>query len=395
MTQSNHPSIFCSHGPKSYTTADQGPLKGVTLAVKDLFHLAGEKNGAGNPDWFASAEAATETAESLERLLQAGAEFVGFTHTDELAYSLSGNNAHYGIAENPKLPGHHSGGSSMGSAAAIAAELCDLALGTDTGGSIRVPASYCGIYGFRPSHGEVSVEGLIALAESFDTVGWFTRNAQLLETAGELLLPSQPVNSPSCLLVCDELWQLAAPELQNQLPDHLQQLSPYFDRVERVHLGQDTIFSELPEIFRVLQGADIKRQHQQWVESAQPTFGSDVQARFDMAFAITDEEEAQAKAKQTVWQQEFSQLMQDQHAVLLLPSTPDTAPAIGSDQSSLRVRLLNLTAIAGLTGSCQVHVPSTTVTQHQLHKPAGFSLLMQKKSDRSLLRLVKEITENN
>ena len=129
-------------------------------------------------------------------LLDAGARIVGKTHTDEMTYSLNGENAHYGTPVNVNAPGRIPGGSSSGSAAAVAAGLVDFALGSDTGGSVRAPASFCGIYGLRPTHGRISLEGACALAASFDTVGWFARDPALLERVGRVLLRDDAPASP-------------------------------------------------------------------------------------------------------------------------------------------------------------------------------------------------------
>ena len=166
---------FCKHGPDRLTGAAAGPLAGLTCAIKDLFDIAGYVTGGGNPDWHASHEAARRTAPVVQKLLDAGATIVGKTHTDELSRGIFGENAHYGTPINPKAPGRVPGGSSSGSAAAVAGQLVDFALGTDTGGSVRVPASFCGIYGLRPSHGRLPFEGVLPQAPSFDTIGWFAR----------------------------------------------------------------------------------------------------------------------------------------------------------------------------------------------------------------------------
>src|SRR5690606_37246293 len=165
-----------------------GPLAGLRLAVKDLFDVAGMPTGAGNPRWLETHEAPDADAEAVARLRAAGASLVGKTITDELAWSLNGSNAHYGTPDNPAAPGRLPGGSSSGSASAVASGLADIGLGTDTGGSIRVPASYCGLFGLRPTHGRVPLEGAVPLAASFDTAGVFTRDAATLRKASETLL---------------------------------------------------------------------------------------------------------------------------------------------------------------------------------------------------------------
>jgi len=160
--------------------SSEGALSGLTFAVKDLYDVAGTRTGAGNPDRLAEAPVATENAAPVDALLESGAELIGKTVTDELAFSLSGTNIHYGTPRNPTAPGRVPGGSSSGSVSAVADGLVDFALGTDTGGSTRVPASYCGVFGLRATHGRISRRGVFLLAPSFCSIGVFSRSAAVL-----------------------------------------------------------------------------------------------------------------------------------------------------------------------------------------------------------------------
>lgn len=161
---------------------DPGPLAGVPFAVKDLFDVAGETTTAGARQ-RADAPAATRDAEVVARLRAAGAVLVATTNMDEFAYGFSTENAHYGTTRNPHDPERLAGGSSGGSAALVGAGLVPLALGSDTNGSIRVPASLCGIYGLRPTFGALSVEGVYPFVERLDTVGAFARSPEDLALA--------------------------------------------------------------------------------------------------------------------------------------------------------------------------------------------------------------------
>ena len=151
---------FCPNGDVALAGAGTGPLEGLSFAVKDIYHIAGHRTGFGNPTWLNTHQPADRTASTVSRLLDAGADMVGKTLTDEMAYSLTGENAHYGTPVNPAAPDRVPGGSSNGSASAVAGGLVDFALGTDCGGSVRLPASYCGILGMRPSLGRVPVDGI-------------------------------------------------------------------------------------------------------------------------------------------------------------------------------------------------------------------------------------------
>src|SRR6185503_7830288 len=191
----------------------EGPLSGLTFGAKDIYDIAGHKTGFGSPDWLRTHPAATRTAPTVQRLLKAGADMVGRTHTDEMTFSLNGENAHYGTPVNVNAPGRIPGGSSSGSASAVAGGLVDFALGSDTGGSVRAPASFCGIYGLRPTHGRISLEGACPLASSFDTAGWFARDADVMERVGAVLLREERDSTlPRGLLVAEDAFELAGPE---------------------------------------------------------------------------------------------------------------------------------------------------------------------------------------
>lgn len=382
---------FCDHGPKLFRETFDGPLSLLTLGVKDLFAISGYQNSAGNPDWYRTHEKASKTATAVQQLLNAGIEFAGFTLTDELAFSLEGNNHHYGMSENPKLPGHTCGGSSMGSAAATAGGWVDVGLGTDTGGSVRVPASYCGLYGIRPSHGAVSTEGLVSLAPRFDTVGWLTRNAQILSDIGDVLLVPSLETEADVLCFDERLIQLVSPELQQPLTQACQKLSQYFSKVKAIDLGVADQFSQLADVFRVLQGRAIANYHRHWLESENPSLSSPVQARIDMALALTDSEVEDAEITARAFCKHLKEQLPE-NGVLFLPTTPTTAPKLGEDTSALRPHLMQLTAIAGLTGSVQIHLP--WLPQAGLNmpiRPYGFSLLRHSGNDKQLLALVRKL----
>src|SRR5947199_6802555 len=153
-----------------------GMLDGLCFAVKDLIDVAGWKTGCGNPTWRDSHPPAMAHAVCVEQLLRAGARCVGKTICDELAFSLLGENHFYGTPLNARAPDRVPGGSSSGSASAVAAGLCDTALGTDTGGSVRVPASFCGLYGIRPTHGRIDMSGVMPQAPRTGTTRWFARD---------------------------------------------------------------------------------------------------------------------------------------------------------------------------------------------------------------------------
>ncbi|MDM7861335.1 amidase [Alteromonas sp. ASW11-36] len=383
--------VFCLHGPVNWQLMPHGSLANKRLAVKDLFAIKGFKNGAGNPDWLRQAKPAEHTSDAVNKLMHQGCELVGLTQTDEMAYSLEGNNQHYGAAENPRLPGHACGGSSMGSAAAVAANSADIGLGTDTGGSIRVPASYCGLFGIRPSHGVIEPAGLLPLAPAFDTTGWFCQQADLLSQVGDVLLPAQVQTIVDELVIFDALFELVEPSLARLLRAELERVKPHFKKVRSLEIDDQQLISQLADAFRVLQGREIGRTHGDWVTTAKPHFAPPIAQRFAMAMALTEAEEQRAKQVQAKWCALLAANLSP-HSALFLPTTPTTAPQLGADTTDLRMQILTLTAIAGLAGAAQVHLPLINVPLEKQVAPYGFSLLMTAGNDRTLLQLVKTLT---
>ena len=388
-TDNNFTGIFCDHGPNAWQTQTHGKLVNKRLAVKDVFAVKGERNSAGNPSWFKAAKPAQQTASAVNKLMNEGCSFTGFTHTDELAYSLEGNNIHYGAAQNPKLKGHASGGSSMGSAAAVAANLADIGLGTDTGGSIRIPASYCGLFGIRPSHNVIEKDGLIPLAPPFDTIGWLTQNAELLSDVGNVLLPNQAINNVDTLVICEPLFELVDPVLQAPLKQLLEKTKPYFKHHKEFELPNSSLLNELADSFRILQGRAIAKTHKDWLQlpGQLPLFAPAIAARFNMALALTAQEEQEALNVQTQWQTLIAKNL-NTNSCLFLPTTPTTAPKLGADTSALRMQIITLSAIAGLSRSAQVHLPLANLENGY---PYGFSLMMSHGNDKSLLACVQQL----
>ncbi|WP_019508229.1 amidase [Pleurocapsa sp. PCC 7319] len=366
----------------------QGSLSGLRLGVKDLFHIAGIPTGAGNPEWLSSHhQPADVTSPVVSALLQAGATLLGKTLTDELAYSLEGLNQHYGTPTNPKAPNRIPGGSSSGSAVAVANGSIDIGLGTDTGGSIRVPASYNGLYGFRPSHGAISCKHLVALSPRFDTVGWLTRDLPTMKQVAEVLLPASTESSLSHLVVCNiegvESWKQARQQL-------LKALTSQFLSVKYIDLSDEQL-TKASAAFRVLQGREIWRVHGPWIEQQQPNFASDISDRFTWCKSLReiDEEQAEISAQEFVnfW---HSHVLPSDNHVLIIPTTPGAAPLLdmsASAQLKYRNRLLGLTAPAGLTESPQINLPYLESEQ----APWGVSLLARSSCDRSLLTCVHKL----
>jgi amidase len=372
--------------------AKQGPLTGLTFAAKDIIDVAGRVTGCGNPDWADSHGPAERHAPVVQALLDAGARLVGKTITDELAFSINGQNAHYGTPANVNAPGRIPGGSSSGSAAAVAAGLTELAIGSDTGGSIRVPASYCGLFGLRPSHGRISLEGVMPLAPGFDTLGWFAPNAVLLRRAGEVLLGGSAGDAPAPegLLIAEDAFDVLEPEARAQLAPWVQRLEARLGAGEPIALGEPGGgLGDWMWRFRLIQGREIWDVHGAWITERQPRFGPDIAARFEWAESIAEEAAAEARRAR----EDFAQRMHGRLAggrVVCLPAAPDIAPRTDASPEDVvrnRDRVLCLTSTAGLA-----RLPQITLPLGQLSGcPLGLSLMGGPGSDLSLLAFAESL----
>lgn len=352
------------------------PLSGETVAVKDLYAVAGQRIGAGNPEWLHHAQPQAASATAVQRLLDAGAALRGIARTDEFAYSLAGQNAHYGTPPNPKAPRRLPGGSSNGSATAVSLGHATIGLGTDTGGSIRVPAAYQGLYGVRTTHGAVDRTGLMPLAPTFDTVGWLTRSAFLLQAVGDVLLPEGTTGGSDRLVTVPGLIALAEPDVAAAVRDH----TPASAATEDWPLGDLDVWLAA---FTTWQAWEAWQSHGEWLADRLDTLGADVRGRFERA-RDTDATAARA-AKATVdrARDAIRELVGDR--VLVLPSASSVAPQ-PADAAAARDATLRLTCLAGLGGLPAVTLPVRT----RRGLPAGLCLVAGPGRDRDLLAIAAD-----
>jgi amidase len=359
-----------------------GRLSGLTFAVKDLFDVAGAFTTYGNPDWASTHPPAISTAPVVTALLQAGARLVGKTKTQELAYGLTGENVWQGTPVNPRSPDRFPGGSSCGSAVAVAGGLADLALGSDTGGSVRIPASYCGLYGMRPSQGAISLAGACPLAPSFDTVGWFTRTASLLAGVGEVLLPGGQQGVEGPLLRVEEAWINAQPDVAEALRPALERLEKWRGRSVSIRVAPEGIDSFFDH-FRTVQAEEAWASLGSWVEATKPRLGPGVNERFAAAKLTDPGVAGPGRAFRKVVQARIRPLLAG-GAVLVYPTSPCPAPlltATMAEQDAIRQATVGVTAIAGFCGLPEVTLPAAHVNGARV----GLSLVAGPGLDRGLL----------
>lgn len=369
--------------------AETGPLAGMTFAVKDLFDVAGMKTGAGNPDFLRDRAPAEANAPAVQALLDAGATLIGKTITDELAFGLAGENFHYGTPLNSAAPDRIPGGSSSGSVSAVAGGVCDTALGTDTGGSMRVPSSHCGVYGIRTTHGRVPIEGVVPLAKSFDTVGWFARAPEMLLRVGEVLLPDfvlKPV--PTRLLVVNDALAELEPAAVGPVAAGIDALAQGFESVDHITLTENGL-EDWRAVFRNVQGYDAWQAHGEWIEKVHPTFGPGVKERFAAVAHVTRADFDAASEKRAEIRARVHGLL-DAQTVLCVPSAAGAAPLKGThpdDLEDFRNQTLNICCIAGLSGLPQVSMPLVNLADG----PVGVSLIGMPHGDEILLRAAVEL----
>ena len=380
-----------------------GPLDGLRFAVKDTIDVAGFKTGCGNPTWRDSHPAAVVHAVCVEQLLHAGARCVGKTISDELALSLLGENHFYGTPLNPRAPDRVPGGSSSGSASAVACGLVDFALGTDTGGSIRVPASNCGIWGFRPSHDSISIAGVNPLAPSFDTVGVLAQSADVLAKVELVLLAGATVcaSRPATIHVIQEAFALADANIREALTEPLRRLRQIFGNVVRESSLRELVaddaghsFAKWVDIFCVIQWAEIKSCLGAWIADAKPAFDPEIAGSFQLVDQLDHGRVAEAMQVREQYFRTLNQFLGPED-LLCIPTTPAAAPLKGhpprrsSSGSGYYPRTLSLTSAAGIGRLPQVSLPIAEAGGI----PVGLSLLARHGQDSFLLEIAKSIAK--
>jgi amidase len=372
---------------KPVQTTKSGLLAGLSFAAKDNMDVAGKVTGNGNPSWRAAHEPAKAHAAAVASVLSEGAVLVGTTHMDEFAYSLMGTNAHYGAPLNTAAPRRVPGGSSSGAASAVAAGLVDFALGTDTGGSVRLPASFCGIFGIRPSHGTVDMAGVFPLSPGFDTLGWFARDATLLATVGRVLGLSGVSDFRTAWMPAD-IWDGVDPKLAAALRPSAEKIA---SRIGRLITALLPIAGPLAraDAYRFWQGRDTWRTIGGQIEKVSSGFGPDIAARFDAAKSV--DEATFSKANDLRFEIAAAmKLALAGDVVMIIPTGPGPAPHLDASRdefNAFRIEALGLLSIAGHAGLPQISVPGAELEG----APVGLSLISRRGTDGALLSLVEAL----
>jgi len=382
-------SPFVPGPPIRIAGAPTGPLAGLTFAAKDLFDVAGHPTGGGNPDWPRRRAVPMRHAWAVQRLLDAGATLIGKTVTDEVSLGILGENPFDGTPLNPAAPDRVPGGSSSGSASAVAQRLCDTALGTDTGGSVRVPSSFCGLYGIRPTHGRLDLTGMMAQAPSSDTTGWFARDAATFARVSEVMLGEPiPTRLPATLVVAVDAFGLADPETAAALQPMVHTLAALVGYVREDLLAPPGL-SVWARAQRTLQPYEAWLTFKEWLDRDNPRMAYSVARNLALAAAIPESERQWAALMRQEARARLNWLV-PAGVVLCMPTTPFPAPHKGLSLATLdplRARIACLASHGGLTGVPQVSVPGARVER----LPVGLSLVGAPGSDAMLVAVARAL----
>ncbi len=385
-------SAFVPHDLKApIAPTKAGVLSGLTVAIKDMYDIAGERRGGGNPDWLAQQSPAQRHSAVVERLLNAGATIIGKTVCDEFFYSVAGVNAHYGTPLNPRSPDRIPGGSSSGSASAAASGCCDLAVGSDTGGSVRIPSALCGLYGIRVSRDRVDLTGAMAMAPSLDAGGWMAATPGVFARAGEALLENYKPAAPNAIeraVLLEDAFANADPRIKAMGEEFLriaQSAMPPVSRGTMVEGGTDP----WREAMRIVQAYEVWQSFGEFLTKHDAKLGPGVAERMKRASTITAEQQREGR-KVLAQATTRAEALAQPGCILILPTAPSVAPLIAATPEELdayRVGVMRLTCIASISGLPQVTVPIGTLDD----APVGLSLIGWGGSDEALLALARAL----
>src|SRR6478752_1932049 len=364
----------------------KGPLAGRTFMVKDLFAIKGHKVSCGNPGWYAAASPAKETAPAIRRLLEAGATLTGITICDEFFYSVLGSNVHYGTPVNTRAPRHVTGGSSCGSAAAAAASMCDFALGSDTGGSIRVPAAFCGLYGLRPTHGRIDIAGMTPMAPSYDTAGFLASDAVLFREVGRVLLDSARVDAPlRRLIIAQDMISRSEASIDAEVWNVLARIGRSLPEPEHMDVAGDE-FEDWRNAFRFIQGFEIQSTLMPFALAHADGLSPAIRERFEIASRVTRKEAKRGEDIRSEAKKRLHALAKP-GTMIVMPTTPTLPPERdipdGASTVEFRAMTLGSTCLAGHAGLPQISISAGLAAGC----PVGLSFIGWEGGDEALLDL--------
>jgi len=367
----------------------EGPLKGLSFVAKDLFDVDGYPTAGGNPDWASDNPIPSKNAWAVQTLLDAGADLIGKVITDEFSYGILGENAFYGTPLNSAAPDRVPGGSSSGTAAAVGAKICDFGIGTDTGGSVRVPASFCGLYGIRPTHGRLDLSGMMPQAPTSDTTGWLAHAPDTFCAVSGVMLGEQiPLPKLDRLVVAVDAFGFANTDVSKALEPLVETLARMANEVVEDVMAPAGI-STWGRAQRILQPAEAWDTFKDWVNRCNPRVSFNVARGLLIGSMVTDADKQWAAMIRREARARLRYLLPPGSA-LVMPTTPCPAPKKNlplDQQNEVRELILGLAGLGGLCGLPQVNVPGALVDGI----PVGLSILTGPNEDSTAVALASEL----
>jgi amidase len=367
-----------------------GALRGLTVAIKDMYDIEGTRTSGGSPSWREAHPPASEHSGAVRRVLDAGATVIGKTICDEFFYSTTGVNAHYGMPINPNAPDRIPGGSSSGSASATAAGACDIAIGSDTGGSVRVPAALCGTYGIRATSGRFDFSGSMQMAPSFDAGGWFASSPGVFRLAGSVLLQGDSVSGEiERVVLLDDAQEVADDTIADLVEGVLIAAEGTLPPASRARASTEGL-DVWREAMRIVQAYEVWKTFGGFIESTQPELGPGVRERMIAASKVTSQDADRARQVLDSANRQMEKLV-PVGTILALPTTPIIAPLLNETPAAFedyRVRGMRLSCITSISGLPQVTIPVGSVNS----APVGLSFIGWRGGDEALLDLAVSLS---
>jgi amidase len=378
---------------------NSGALDYLTFAVKDVIDVVDYKTGCGNPTWLSQQKKCKVNAACVEQLLTAGATCVGKTILGEFCSGTLGLNHFYGMPLNPLAPDRVPGGSSSGSASIVASGEVDFSLGTDVAGSMRVPASFCGIYGLRPSFGTISMSGVKSFASTFDTVGIFSNKLNILAVVYEVLSgkkSEQDAWQVNKFFVIEDFLRIVSPEQSEKFQRFIAEscqalkLEPTYIQLKEIHNEIMDPIVGLSPIFRNIFCVEIWETLKDWIKEVNLEFSKNTFVNFSQIAKADKKILSESFNRMEVYSVAINKLLST-NSLLCIPTTPDVAPFRNREFKQVNEfdydKLTPLVSISSLAKLPQINIPIQVMGS----PPLGISLLSGNGKDLFLIDVVKKI----
>ena len=378
--------LFCyTKDSRKRKPTSQGELNGLQFALKDLCEVKNHTSSFGHNQWRITHDPASKDSFILNKLLSKGASLEGITKMEQLALSLIGNIGEDEAPVNTKYPERYCGGSSSGSASAVAGDLVDFAVGSDTGGSVRVPAAVCGLFGNRTTHGLINKSGVIPLAESFDVLGFLTRTPEMLLKVSRAVINTNELFSIKNVLIPKDLDALTSPEYSKVTRKEAERLSKKYD-LQLIDLDNDqVIYPGLGELLSRIQSREIWHTYSEWVKKNKQYLADEIRLRLERCerFAADSDEAITADNKSWEEYREKIENLVSNNSIVCLPVIPKSGPNLDWSEkqfASFRKATFQLSAPSSLSGLPQLSAPIKGST-------TNIGIIGPKNSDLDLIKL--------